>query len=146
MVALTVKEPWGSLIIHHGKDVENRTWSAPLNMRGQRIAIHTSARLDRTEFVSAVEHCYFNGLPNFDLKPADTVNGKIIGTVQLVDCLTWIRSHWFSGPVGWLLANPIALPRPIPAKGALGLWQLTPEIEAEVYRQVAEIKEKLNGY
>lgn len=35
--ALTVRRPWCGLIAHHGKDVENRTWST--SYRG-RLFIH----------------------------------------------------------------------------------------------------------
>lgn len=139
MLALTIKQPWASLILHHGKDIENRKWVFPDHMRGQRIAIHTSARLDRTEYVSAVEHCYFAGIPNFDLKPMDLTLGKIIGTIELESFGTNFRSPWFTGPIGWKLKDPIALPEPIPAKGALGLWTISFEIEAEINRQLERI-------
>ena len=46
MRALSIKQPWASLIVHHGKDIENRTW--PTKIRG-RIAIHASKRLEFVE-------------------------------------------------------------------------------------------------
>lgn len=44
MKALTVKQPWASLIMSGEKDVENRSWAT--RHRGL-IAIHSSARPDR---------------------------------------------------------------------------------------------------
>jgi len=29
MKAITIKQPWASLIVHGIKDIENRTWSCP---------------------------------------------------------------------------------------------------------------------
>jgi len=41
MKALSIKQPWASLIAHGVKDIENRTWKT--NFRG-RIYIHASAK------------------------------------------------------------------------------------------------------
>ena len=40
MKALSIKQPWASLIAHGIKDIENRTWKT--NFRG-RIYIHASS-------------------------------------------------------------------------------------------------------
>lgn len=139
MLALTIKQPWASLILHHGKDIENRKWVFPDHMRGQRIAIHASKRLDHTEYVSAVEHCHFSSIPSFDLKPKDLPLGKIIGTIELETFGTNFRSPWFTGPIGWKLKDPIALLEPIPAKGALGLWTIPSDIADEIERQLVRL-------
>jgi hypothetical protein len=44
MFALTVYQPWASLIAAGGKPVEWRGWPAPAFVIGKRIAIHASAR------------------------------------------------------------------------------------------------------
>lgn len=40
MKALTLTCPWGPAIAHWDKRVENRTWSPPESLIGQRLAIH----------------------------------------------------------------------------------------------------------
>jgi hypothetical protein len=43
MKALTVRQPWASLIMFGGKDIENRR--RPISCRG-RIAVHVGKRVD----------------------------------------------------------------------------------------------------
>jgi hypothetical protein len=35
MKAITIKQPWASLIVHGIKDIENRTWSCPKKYLGR---------------------------------------------------------------------------------------------------------------
>ncbi|MFZ5704946.1 MAG: ASCH domain-containing protein [Pseudomonadota bacterium] len=50
MKALTIWQPWASLIIAGAKPFEFRGWRAPRSMIGQRIVIHAgSHRVDRLE-------------------------------------------------------------------------------------------------
>lgn len=44
MKALTIWQPWASLIAHGAKPFEFRGWRAPRRIVGQRIAIHAGAR------------------------------------------------------------------------------------------------------
>lgn len=44
MKAITIKQPWASLIVHGIKDIENRTWSCPKKYLGQRVLIHSSGK------------------------------------------------------------------------------------------------------
>ena len=50
MKALTIWQPWASLIIAGAKPYEFRGWKLPASMIGQRIVIHAAARkIDREE-------------------------------------------------------------------------------------------------
>lgn len=50
MKALTIWQPWASLIIAGAKPYEFRGWRTPKSMIGQRIVIHAAARkIDREE-------------------------------------------------------------------------------------------------
>lgn len=44
MIALTIWQPWASLIVVGAKPYEFRGWVAPRSARGKRIAIHAGAR------------------------------------------------------------------------------------------------------
>jgi len=46
------------------------------------------------------------------------------------------HSKWFTGPYGWLLTDVITLPELISCKGQQGLWDVPPEVEAEINRQI----------
>lgn len=43
MKAITIKQPWASLIVHGIKDIENRSWACPKKYLGERVLIHAGA-------------------------------------------------------------------------------------------------------
>lgn len=43
-----------------------------------------------------------------------------------------------AGPIGWVLADVIALPEPVPCRGAQGLWTLPDDVERRVMAQVGD--------
>lgn len=43
MKAISIKQPWASLIAHGIKDIENRTWKCPQKYIGKRVLIHASS-------------------------------------------------------------------------------------------------------
>jgi hypothetical protein len=107
---LTIRQPWASAIIWASKDVENRTW--PTRYRG-RLYIHAGQQLESADVL---------------LANVPVPRGAIIGYVTLVDVMTGSLSRWAEpGQWHWLLAHPLALPDPVPARGRLGLWQLDDE-------------------
>jgi hypothetical protein len=119
MKALTVKNPWAYCIFHFGKDVENRIWYT--SHRG-RIFIHVSKKQDYS--YPATDIIYNTQL---DIGNMGETDGCIIGTVEIVDCVKNHKSKWADkGMWHWVLANPLLLPRPMPTKGRLGLWEYNP--------------------
>ena len=42
MKAISIKQPWASLIAHGIKDIENRTWKCPQKYIGQRVLIQAA--------------------------------------------------------------------------------------------------------
>jgi len=137
MKALTVRQPWAWLIVHGGKDVENR--SQRTHFRG-RIAIHAGLQDD---------HEAMRDLPMRDPsgKPRIFEFGMVIGTVEIVgchhanecvkvhptneheDCNQYTYCSKWAQEDGWHweLADPQPLTCPFPAKGKLGLWNLSDE-------------------
>lgn len=122
MKALSIKQPWANLIIHAGKDIENRTWKT--TYRG-RLAIHASKRKSWGEYVDAVVLAEQSGLTaSISIPmPDECVYGAIIGTVDLIDCVEKSDSPWFCGPYGFVLSNPRPLLVPVLVRGSLGLWE-----------------------
>ena len=144
MKALSIKQPWASLIAHGIKDVENRTWKT--KFRG-RILIHVSAPTkfkvdltnDQTKLAIPVLKTAIEGTMPF---------GAIIGEVDIVDCVMNHSSIWAEKtetegitdvntgefipyrkqkPVyNWVLANPVLYDTPIlNVKGKLSFWEFT---------------------
>lgn len=50
MKALTVRQPWASLIVRGGKDIENRNWATRYT---GLVAIHSSAKMARADMEDA---------------------------------------------------------------------------------------------
>jgi len=112
--ALTIHQPWASLITAGIKDVENRRW-----VTGHRgpLWIHAGKATDHSR--PAVEARRLMGEPDL---PA----GAVIGWVTVSDVVVRHEtSPWAEdGYWHWVLTDPHPLPEPIPYRGAQGLWNL----------------------
>ncbi len=95
MKALSIRQPWAWLIVHGGKDIENRKWNT--KYRG-RFWVHASKTVDTDAMVK-----YRDVIP----KISDLKFGGIIGSVELVDVVTQSDSKWWIGPKGFVLKNPL---------------------------------------
>jgi hypothetical protein len=120
MKALSIRQPWAWLILHAGKDVENRRWTT--SFRG-RVLIHASKGMTREEYDEADSTLGFANykidIPDFDA----LARGGIVGSVEIVDCVERSDSAWFCGPFGFVLRDPKPLPF-VPCRGALGFFEL----------------------
>lgn len=139
MPCLTIREPWASAVLRteDRKTVENRTWHTAL--RG-RVGIHAGAALDRSPRGNPgiLERAWGNRHPSeLDL-------GAVLGTVRIVDCHMqgesgcacednpWaefgFRDLGQRPTFHWVLDDPEVFVNPIPARGALQLWQPGPSV------------------
>lgn len=155
MKALSIKQPWASLIAHGIKDIENRTWKT--HFRG-RIYIHASAKwvgkLNKDDetyggIYSDEQWDYIRkNYPLFleSLLQRKTTNHQlkvsaIIGEVDIIDCVINHCSIWAEStattqdgkeivekPIyNWVLANPVLYDKPIlNVKGKLSFWEFEP--------------------
>lgn len=122
MKALTIKEPWATLIIEGYKEYEFRSWKT--NYRG-KILIHAGKSLEKNQAKKFKE---------YNLKYSC---GEIIGEADLVDCIKVTEEfdkklkkknslvYGNSGHVqnyGWKLENIKKYDKKIKVNGKLGLW------------------------
>jgi hypothetical protein len=77
-IALSVKQPWATLLIHGLKTIEVRRWPTP---RRGRILIHAARVPDARK--EAWAH-----VPSH-LKEEAEIGGGIIGAVSLVECIAY---------------------------------------------------------
>src|ERR1043166_8636003 len=103
MKALTIWQPWASLIIAGAKPVEWRSWRAPRWIIGQRIAIHAGARAAKPEEIADILERLDRGetslVPFYTFKLLNEVPVKgwplssVLGTALLgepVPAIEWI--------------------------------------------------------
>ncbi|MEK3726805.1 MULTISPECIES: ASCH domain-containing protein [unclassified Lysinibacillus] len=139
MKAVTIKQPWATLIALGVKKFETRSWQT--KHRGQ-IAIHAGKSIDKdacNEYwikSTLVEH----GIKSFEELPT----GVVIAVADLIDCykvkatvgfvsvlskgkaldgLEVAFGDYTEGRYAWELANLQVLSEPIAAKGKLSLWE-----------------------
>ena len=131
MKAITIKQPWASLIVSGLKDIENRTWKT--NFRG-RVLIHAGMKADN-HWSASVPVCdkVDKFLREISKGGTDWSNyhfGAIIGSVEIVDCVQNHPSLWAEkGVWNWVLSNPIMFPEPIAdVKGKLSFWDYDGEL------------------
>lgn len=132
MKALTIKEPWATLIIDGYKKYEFRSWKT--NYRG-KILIHAGMSEEK------------DMLKKFKDYNLNCSKGMIIGEVLLTDCILVTKefeeellkidktvygreSHEMT--YAWKLENVIKYDKPIPIKGKLGLWNYEKETMHEM--------------
>lgn len=126
MKALSIRQPWAWLILHAGKDIENRTWQT--KVRG-RMLIHAAKGMTTREFHAAQDFVVKkvgSDLARRMNRVSDMYSGGIVGSVEIVDCVTSSSSPWWMGPVGFVLRDPRPMPL-MPYKGRLGFFDV-PEI------------------
>ena len=129
--ALTLRQPFAWSVFNAAKDVENRTW--PCKVRGT-IAIH--AAYNQPEGVYSPSSKFIQsvlkklGKKSVRIPPlAKLDRGAIVGLVDIVDCVAGSPSAWFEGPIGFVLANPRLLPKPIACAGKRRFFTLPSEVE-----------------
>jgi len=119
--AVTLWQPWATWIADGLKDIENRTWN-PHWMIGARIAIHAGKHFGVSEWPVHVPMLHERAYPR----------GVVLAVATIADVVTTHDSKWFVGPYGWVLRDVVRLARPVPAKGAQGLWRLPPDVARQI--------------
>lgn len=124
--ALSLWRPWPTLILHHGKDIENRGW--PTKHRGP-VWIHAAKRWDSGGW-----------FVDWGILPEPEHPTGIVGLVQLTDVCNGQRcacSGWAAdGQYHWRLANPRPI-TPVPCNGRQGLWWPTGELAEQLQQAVS---------
>ncbi len=126
MKTLSIRQPWAELILQGRKTIELRTWQT--HFRGP-LLIHAGGNVERDACAA------------YELDPDALVRGALVGTVEVVDMVTFDRDSfaamrdehldlgdWPGDVLGWRLANPQRLPEPVPMRGRLGLFDVPDDV------------------
>lgn len=124
--ALTLTQPWATLVVQGRKRIETRGWST--SYRGD-LLIHAAKEMPRDAAIFAEQLGLLGDLEH------PLPRGAILGTVQVVDCVRTedllaagisarelAVGDYTAGRFGWLLEEPIEWDQPVPMRGQLGLW------------------------
>jgi activating signal cointegrator 1 len=127
--AFSLLQPWASLVVDGLKKNETRSYRT--HYRGQ-VFIHASKRFNKDQLE------LMNMLPfSKYLEPMTVELGAIIGSVDIVDCITSEEAlkrnpskeelafgDYSAGRFIYVLENPIRFANPMIAKGSLSLWNI----------------------
>lgn len=146
MRSLSIRQPWAHLIAHGPKRIENRTWRC--DYRGL-IAIHASKTMTREEYLDVADLLLSMGMRACLPPGPDLAFAAIVGVARIADCLAPgtlrearrkypddLLAWWAEGQYGLILDSVIALPKPVPCKGALWLWRVPELVEGQIREQL----------
>ena len=141
MKAITIIQPWATLIALGEKKIETRSWKT--SYRGE-IAIHAGKKVDKA---ICSQEPFRSILKRHGYTADNLPMGSVIAKCNLVDCcrisydresmtthlmdenLTKIDGNelefggYTDGRYGWRLRDVKVLDTPVPAKGKLSLWE-----------------------
>lgn len=141
MKAITIIQPWATLIALGEKKVETRSWKT--SYRGE-IAIHAGKKVDKT---ICRQEPFRSILKKHGYTADNLPMGSVIAKCNLVDCceisydresmtthlmdesLTKVDGNelefgdYTDGRYGWKLSDVKFLDTPVPTKGKLSLWE-----------------------
>ncbi len=133
MKALTIRQPWASLVAIGAKRIETRSWAT--NYRGV-LCIHSSKNILGQDLYICYQEPFLSALMKggIDL-PGGLPLGRIIATARLVDCERiddWrpgkpeLDFGWYENDrYAWFFEDVDRLEVSVPARGSLGLWEVT---------------------
>jgi hypothetical protein len=133
MKALTLTQPWATLVAIGAKRIETRSWNT--NYRGQ-LAIHAAkGGYNDDLFLMKIEPFYSALVKAGITSRLGIPLGGVLATCTLVNVENIKDGYWkyitsderafgdyTPGRYAWRLEDVEMLPSPIAAKGALGLW------------------------
>jgi len=146
MKALTLRQPWATIVAEKLKTVEVRTWST--KYRGPLI-IHAGKGWDSSawdEFKAKIPDVYQRA-DFFDRSRGE--RGRVIARTQLVDVVRYDDPDSFlkdferhfnaftrfrEGLFGWVFGRTYRLADPAEVRGSLGLWNFKGDPRVRVER------------
>lgn len=135
MKALSIRQPWASLITDGPKRIENRTWKT--SRRGW-VLVHAAVSMgDGRDIERArgmviadnnllcdTETPLFSGLYPSAGFQKQWRRGGIIGAMRIDDCVDKHTSPWFTGPHGFVIGAVVKLPF-LPVRGRQGFFEVS---------------------
>ena len=135
--ALSLTQPWASLVVLGIKKIETRSWRT--SYRGV-LVIHAAKGFPRWARDLCGDYPWSLALTNHGLsRPEELPVGALLGAVMVQNCLQTTSDlqavlsdeerqlgDYAPDRFAWQLSHALRFPRPIPCKGALGLWEIPP--------------------
>lgn len=138
MRALSLSQPWASIVVDGPKRVENRPPNivpAARKLVGEVFGVHAARSIDRG--AAATSAAAELGLHD-TRRPAGFMLGtaRLVAVLTIAELLAEVRAgrvaasqeRWGFGPWCLMLDDVRALPAPVACRGHLGFWTVSAEI------------------
>ena len=136
MKAISLLQPWASLVVMGIKKIETRNWGT--KHRGT-ILIHASQ--GKAGSIFTAEPSFKRYIPDFKKLPFGAIIGEATITNvyrinelemndELINRLTMEEKafgDYSEGRYAWMLEDAVEFSTPIPARGTLSIWEYTDE-------------------
>ncbi|MCY4428902.1 MAG: ASCH domain-containing protein [Rhodospirillales bacterium] len=156
MRAITLHEPWATMIADGTKTYETRHWAPPSTLYGRRIAIHAGRTVDvdavdlfdydlgamyenagKFACTAVLSHAFrvksYKLLVRRHRRHYVVTTGEVRGGVEVPPTMTADRyGDWSKGRWIWALIDVRALDERIPCHGQQGFWNVPEDIEGRL--------------
>lgn len=137
MKAISIWEPFATMVVKGFKVFETRTWPAPKSLIGQRIGIASTKSIRPEQRAYFQDEEFQTNYQRLELpeRIEDLRHGYMLGTVVLdsVELMTeefmdevsneeQSYGFWEEGNYAWRLVSPIEFSQPFVIRGAQGFW------------------------
>jgi hypothetical protein len=156
LLALSVWDPYATLLAIGAKVYETRSWAPPMSVIGKRIAIHAGLSQEGLRILAADQSLQRATWTAMHAAGRDTAQCWHPGCVLAVGTLGFQIStgsisatvgsgvppqefqfgDWSPGRYAWKMMDMVALSRPIPLIGRQGLFTVPFDIETEISAQM----------
>jgi len=137
--ALTLLNPWAHLIAHHGKNIENRSWTPG---PATRLLIHAGKGwdLDAAATYGSRPPNTLDRVDQAAIVAVAILDGVCSATVHAPPAVRCTCGRWaVPGQHHWRLRHVLALAEAVPARGRQGLWYPGPTVRAAVEQQLLAV-------
>jgi hypothetical protein len=140
--AISLKQPWGWLMVNGYKTVENRNWQS--GFRGP-VLVHASQGWDAEAFPIRPDGQFLyqhlklpfpKEMPKF-VQDYDGLRGGIVGQFTIVDCVTASQDPWFFGRYGFVVEEAKPLPF-VACRGLPSFFPVEEGVRQQLIRKLAE--------
>ena len=129
--ALSLNQPWASLLINGEKSIEIRKWIPPTNLIGKRIIIHATQKVAVVNDVYSIAlkypqptGCLLGSAVLTGFREYDQKYKWIIDSGKHMNPIGW----WSENIYGWRFAEMKIFEQPIKCKGKQRFWSIPDDI------------------
>ena len=146
--AISIRQPWASLIVEGYKNIENRTWPKENKEVNKWFFIHSCAKQKKPFFVNDKIKPEIKKLINL-FKQEELPYSSIIGIMFVknfeINCVDK-KYFWGNGPTCWHISKVIKFDNPIKTKGQLRFWEPPENIWEKLDIELESKWNKINNF